>query len=208
MNLLKAYMPQVGIKIRAFRGPEIKAYIPGLAKLRLEVYRDFPYLYQGNLQEETSYLKKYASCKEAIAVIAFDGSEIVGVSLGIPLEYETDEVKKPFLDKKFQISSCYYFGESMLLGKYRGRGIGHHLFDEREAHVRTLGRFKKICFSCIKRPDDHPRKPNDYISLEDFWKKRGYTRHPELSAKMSWPDIHEKKPSEKPLIFWVKSQVS
>jgi GNAT superfamily N-acetyltransferase len=201
-------MPQPRIKVRAFTGPAIKAYLSGIAKLRLEVYRDFPYLYEGSLHEETDYLKKYASCKDAIAVIIFDGSEIVGASLGIPLEQETDEVKKPFLDKKLNISSCYYFGESMLLKKYRGRGIGHHFFDEREAHVRKLGKFKKICFSCIARAEDDPRKPEDYISLEDFWKKRGYVKYPELSAKQSWPDIHEKKISEKPLIFWVKSQVS
>ncbi len=129
-------MSQSNIKICKFTGAAMKTYLPAIARLRIEVFRDYPYLYEGNMQDEVEYLKKYADCKDAVLVVVFDGSEIVGVSTGIPLENEIEEVKKPFIESKLEISSYYYFSESMLLKKYRGRGLGHHFFDEREAHAQ------------------------------------------------------------------------
>ena len=198
-------MTPSNIKIRTFTGPAIKTYLSNVARLRLEVFRDYPYLLEGEMQEETQYLKKFASCKDAIVVLVFDGSEIVGASLGIPLEHESDLIKKPFKERKLDIASFYYFGESTLLKKYRGRGIGHHFFDHREAHVSKLKRYKQICFCSVVRPEDDSRVPNDYMPLDDFWKKRGYVKHPEMLTMISWKDIGRTKLSVKPMVFWIKN---
>jgi GNAT superfamily N-acetyltransferase len=192
------------IKVRTFTGSQVKTYLPSIARLRIEVFRDFPYLYEGNLDNEMQYLKKYASCKESIVVIIFDGSEIVGASTGIPLDFESASVKKPFAQNGMDTSQYFYFSESLLLKRYRGRGIGHHFFDLREAHVQQLKKYKYICFRCIARLQEHPQKPDDYIPLDDFWKKRGYVQHPEMEYSVSWPDIGEKEESEKPMAFWIK----
>ncbi len=193
------------IKIRAFTGSAIKTYLSTVARLRVEVFRDYPYLLEGDIEHESQYLKKFASCKDAILVLVFDGSEIVGASLGIPLEHESDLIKKPFKEKKLDTASYYYFGESTLLKKYRGRGIGHHFFDQREAHVQKLKRYKQIAFCCVVRPEDDSRIPNDYLPLDDFWKKRGYVKHPEMLTMITWKDIGKTKPSVKPMVFWIKS---
>jgi hypothetical protein len=192
------------IKIRTFTGSQIRTYLPSIARLRIEVFRDFPFLYEDNLDSETQYLKKYASCKEAILVMVFDGSEIVGASTGIPLEFETDAIKKPFVQKGLDTSQYFYFSESVLLKRYRGRGIGHHFFDQREAHAQKLKKYKYICFCCVVRPEDHPQRPDDYIPLDDFWQKRGYVQHPEMHSFISWPDIGEKEETEKSMVFWIK----
>ncbi len=198
-------MSQANIKICKFVGDKMKTYIPAIAKLRVEVFHDYPYLYESSTHAEADYLKKFANCKDAVLIIVFDRSEIVGVSAGIPLENEPDEIKQTFLDHQFDTATCYYFSESMLLKKYRGRGLGHHFYDEREAHVRKLGRYTHISIGDISRPGDHPLKPDDYISPDDFWKKRGYVKHQELACPMSWPDIGEEQSSVKPMIFWVKT---
>src|SRR5258706_14299229 len=121
-------MSHSDIKIRTFTGSSIKIYVPSIARLRLEVFREYPNLYESDLQHETQYLRKYSNCKEAIVVIVFDGSEIVGAATGLPLQYETETVKKPFLEQKLNVPSFYYFGESLLLKNYRERGISHHFF--------------------------------------------------------------------------------
>jgi len=198
-------MSQSNIKICKFTGEAIKTYLPAIARLRIEVFRDYPYLFEGNMHDETQYLKKYANCKDAVLVIVFDGSEIVGVSTGIPLENEIDEVKKAFVENDHDISSYYYFSESMLLKKYRGRGLGHHFYDERETHAQKLNKYKHLCLCCITRSDDDPRKPDDYIPLDDFWKKRGYVKHPELICEVGWRDLNEEENSTKSMIFWIKN---
>lgn len=192
------------IKVRTFTGKSVKAYLPSLARLRLEVFREYPYLYEGTLDQEMQYLKKFIQSPEAIVVLAFDGTTIVGASPGIPLENEIEPLQTPFINNGLDVSSFYYFGKSVLLKKYRGRGIWHHFFDLREDHVKRLEKFRHICFCEVSRPEDHPKKPPDYLPLEDFWRKRGYVKHAEMKGELAWHDIEEKAESPKTMLFWIK----
>jgi hypothetical protein len=192
------------IKIRTLRGVGIKTYIPSIVKVRNEVLKEYPYLRAGHVEEDTQYFRNLSRCKDAIAVLVFDGPKIIGVTTGVPLEEQIQVLQKPFIEKKLKLSDYYYFGVCTLLKPYRGRGIAHHFFDHREAHVKHLKRFSKICLSNVVRPKNHPKKTKDYISLDSFWKKRGYVERKDLIGEMPWRDVEEKTPSPKSLIFWVK----
>ena len=54
-------------------GAEIKAVMPELARLRMIVFRDWPYLYDGTLDYEEEYLAKFAAAPGAVCVVARDG---------------------------------------------------------------------------------------------------------------------------------------
>ena len=73
----------------------------------------------------------------------------------------------------------------------------------REQHVRNLKKYKQICFCAIER--SQPKTASDYLPLNAFWRKRGFTEHPEISAPLMWKDADEKKPSEKLGRFWIKN---
>ena len=192
------------IHVRSFTGAGLKPYIHSVAKLRMEVFRDYPYFEEADLERETQYLKKLASCKESIGVLIFDNTTLVGASLGHPLNIEEDSVLRPFKDKKMDIDSFFFFGDSALLKHYRGRGIGHHFFDAREAHVHHYKKFKHICFCVLDCPEPDPQKPKDYIPLNDFWRKRGYIYYPDMKCHLSWKQIGEAHPTEKQMGFWIK----
>lgn len=192
------------IKIRTLRGAGIKTYIPSIVKVRNEVLKEFPYLRVCHTEEDTHYFKQLSQSKDAIAVLVFDGPKIIGVSTGIPLDEQAPHIKKPFLDNNLKPSDYFYFGVCTLLKPYRGRGIAHHFFDIREEHAKHLKRFQKICLSQVVRPKNHPKKPKDYISLDSFWKKRGYIEQPDLAVELKWREMEEKTPSPKSLVFWVK----
>jgi GNAT superfamily N-acetyltransferase len=192
------------ITVHPFVGSAIKAYLSSVARLRVEVFREYPFLQERTLDEESDLLKKYAQSPEAILVIVFDGSKIVGASTGIPFKEEAEWLQKPFLDLELDPSLFFFFTESLLLKPYRGRGIGHHFFDLRENHVSQLGNYSQICFSAIDRSPDHPYRPQDYLLLHDFWKKRGYTHRTELQTHFSSRDFYEDLPSTKMLSFWTK----
>lgn len=192
------------IRIRSFTDASMTPYLPLVARLRLEVFRDYPYLRQGSLDTEREHLEKYCHCKEAIVIIVFDDSKVVGATTGIPLEMEPLAVQKPFLDKGLDPKLYYYFSDSALLKNYRRRGIGHHFFDLREQHVLKLGRFKHICFCTVVRPENDPLKPVDHMSLNDFWRKRGYLQHTELKCHFNWKDVGSEILTEKQMFFWVR----
>lgn len=175
-----------------------------MAKLRMEVLREYPFQEESDLYREMQYLRKIAACKETIAVMIFDGTTLVGASVGYPLSIEEPNIAKPFSEKKLPIDSFYYFGDSILLRQYRGRGIGHHFFDAREAHVHHYKKYKYICFCVPECLDEKREQPADYIPLVDFWRKRGYIHHPELHCIMSWKNLGDAHPTEKTMHFWVK----
>lgn len=186
-------------------GKEIEPVITQLAGLRIEVFRDFPYLYEGNLTYEMEYLQTYVNSEGAFLFAVFDDGKMVGATTCIPLVDETDEVKLPFEQRGMNLGEIFYFGESILLKEYRGMGIGNRFFNEREKHAASFGNFKLTCFCAVDRAIEHRLRPNDYLPLDEFWKKRGYVKSPSLRSKFSWKDIDESEESDKTMIYWSKN---
>lgn len=193
----------MSIEIQSFTGTAALQYLDDLAKLRIEVFRDFPYLYDGYKSYEAQYLQTLANAPDSVIVIAFDHNKVVGASTGLPMAHETLEVQQPFLQNQYNILSIFYFGESVLQQHYRGKGIGIEFFKYREAHARHLNRFEWLTFCGVVRPEDHPLRPKDYVPLDDFWKKRGF-EPTNMICYMEWKDLNEAEESAKPLRFWKK----
>ena len=186
-------------------GAALHGYIPELARLRMRVFRDFPYLYEGDAQYEARYLQTYIEAPHSVIVLAFDGGQVVGASTGLPLIHETPEVQQPFREAGYEVEAIFYCGESVLLAEYRGQGAGVAFFEQREAHAREIGGMKYSCFCGVERPVTHPARPAHYQTLDQFWRRRGYERRPELATHFSWKDIGDAHESLKPMTFWMKS---
>jgi len=191
------------IKTETVKGKEINKHLSALAWLRITVFREFPYLYDGSNEYEKEYLKTYTRSEKSIFVLAKDQNRIVGASSGMPLELETEEVKKPFLDNGFNTDDVFYFGESVLLPQYRGMGLGKSFITEREKHALSSG-FSITAFCGVVRPDDHPRRPKGYRPLDGFWEKMGYEKQPDMQTSFEWQDLDENRSSEKTMVFWLK----
>lgn len=192
------------ITMTAVHGQDVLPYVDDLARLRIEVFRAYPYLYDGTMDYERKYLRNYCRSPESIFVLARDGDEVVGVSTGVPMEDETEEFKRPFIACALDPAHIFYFGESVLKEKYRGRGIGVCFMEERERYAQALGRFTHTAFCAVDRPADHHRRPSDYVPLDAFWTKRGYEKQPDLRTTYSWRDLDEDRESDKPMTFWMK----
>ena len=192
-------------RIERLYGAAIAQQLPGIAQLRIQVFREFPYLYEGSEDYERKYLQTYIDSPDSLFVLVFDGERLVGASSGLPLSDEVDDLRRPFEQQGEPVERIFYCGESVLLPEYRGRGIGVRFFEEREAHARRLGRFEKICFCAVERPADHPRRPADYLPLDGFWQRRGYQKRSDLRTTFVWQDLDETAESPKPMVFWMKS---
>lgn len=193
----------MSLKIHSFFSKEVSPYIEDLARLRIEVFREFPYLYEGYMDYERKYVRTFAESPDSILVIAFDGKKVVGASTGLPLIHETPNIIDPFLKEDYTPESIFYFSESVLKKEYRGKGIGKQFFQQREAWARKLGRFDYLSFCGVIREDKHPRKPADYRHLDDFWKNQGF-EPTSMIAYIAWKDLDEISESPKPLKFWIK----
>ncbi len=195
----------MAIEVKSLTGDEITQILPALAKLRIVVFRDWPYLYDGTLEYEEKYLAQLVAAKDAVCVVARDGADIVGASTGAPMIEHAHEFAEPFEKAGYDISKVFYCGESVLLKSHRGHGIGHAFFAHREAHARKLGGFTYSTFCRVVRPDDHPLKPKDYFPLDNFWKKRGYAPVERLVATYDWKDVDQSAETAHQMQFWVKT---
>lgn len=194
----------VGLNYRSFVGQEIDSVTEALAGLRITVFKDFPYLYDGSLEYEKKYLKTYINSPRSFLFAVFNGDQMVGATTCIPLSDETADVQTPFIERAFELNSIFYFGESILLKEYRGLGLGKRFFEEREKHAFSF--VETVCFCAVKRPENHPLRPVDYMPLDIFWQKRGFSKSDNLVSFFDWKDIGEEEPTEKPMEYWFKTR--
>lgn len=198
-------MANSSISVRALTGKELIAALPALAQLRITVFRDFPYLYDGSLAYEADYLAKFAESKAAVCVAAYNGDAIVGASTGAAMTEQVSEFYASLAANGYDIANLFYCSESVLLKAYRGHGIGNAFFDLREAHARAFGHFTHSLFSSVVRPPDHSLRSPDYRSLDAFWTKRGYAKADGITGSYSWKDIDQPNETIKIMQFWIKA---
>lgn len=187
------------------RGADAAPHLQEVARLRTTVFREWPYLYEGDVAYETQYLQRYATCPDFLLVLARANGEVVGASTGQPLAAESAEFKTPFEAAGEPVGAYFYCGESVVLPAWRGHGFGRAFFAARESHARDLPGIRHTCFCAIERPLPDSRRPPDHRELHSFWKGLGYNRHPSLAASLEWKEIGQSQEVAHTLPFWIKT---
>ncbi len=191
------------LRIERVVGADVRRHLDAVAALRIAVFRDWPYLYDGDAAYEREYLDAYAASADSVFVLAFDGDAIVGASTGLPLADDSAEFRAPFDAAGIDATRVFYCGESVLLPAYRGQGLGHAFFDHREAHARSLGRFDLSAFCAVDRDPADPRRAAGHRDNDAFWIKRGYVRQPGMTMRLRWNEI-DRGDIEHALTFWTR----
>jgi GNAT superfamily N-acetyltransferase len=192
------------VTLQPLTGAEILPAIDALAALRIRVFAEWPYLYDGDEAYERDYLREFIAAPGAVLVLARDGDAIVGAATASPMLSQKLGFYAPFAERGIDVRSLFYFGESVLLPTYRGQGIGHGFFDHREAQARAQGA-GACTFAAVVRPAHHPRRPANHRPLDAFWRKRGYAPMEGLTASMDWKDHDDVCETAKSMQFWMKN---
>jgi GNAT superfamily N-acetyltransferase len=193
------------VDVSLLSATSLAPHLDALARLRIAVFREFPYLYEGSLDYEAAYLRGFASSPRSALVIARAGTQVVGAATAMPLVEHGDHaaLAEPLARAGIAPATVYYFGESVLLPAYRGRGVGSAFFTRREQAARAHG-YRVCAFCAVERPGDHPSRPGDYRPHDSLWTRHRYHRRPDLVATFSWRDVGDADETPKPMVFWIR----
>ncbi len=193
------------VRVEFFAGPAMVPHLAALSRLRIAVFREWPYLYDGSADNESSHLAAFAQAPGAGLAVAFEGEAVVGCSSCLPMAQEGDYIAAPFRARGWDVGRFFYFGESVLLPAYRGQGVGVEFFRQREAHARAVSACDFAAFCAVQRPSEHPLRPGGAVPLDDFWRKRGFVPYQDLFCTMRWKQVDTDDKVENRLAFWLKS---
>ena len=185
-------------------GRDIQNASQELASLRITVFREYPYLYDGTISYEIEYLNQYFVSKDGLLILVKEGNTVIGALTGLPLKETMADCQSFFNQHQIPMEDIYYLGEIVLLKEYRGQGIGSKMYELFEHAVSKKKRYSQIAFcEIVRTPLDEP--PEDYFCLDPFWIKRGYCKYPDWISQFSWKELSKDEELYHPMVFWVKT---
>ncbi|PLY03705.1 MAG: N-acetyltransferase [Desulfuromonas sp.] len=194
----------MAVTIRILSGDAVREYLDDLASLRLEIFAEFPYLYQGKRADELAYLTSYAETDGARVILAEADGEVIGAATGMPLQHEDALLRDPVATSGADINRLYYVGELLFYRRWRGARLGQQLLATMEEKIRRLGGFDGIVCATVARPTDHPQRPADFIPIERFLARTGFAAIPGASTRFAWRELDGVK-REQTMLLWRKA---
>jgi GNAT superfamily N-acetyltransferase len=187
-------------------GTAIVGAVDDLATLRLEIFPEYPYLYQGRREDELAYLGSYAEAPDACVILACYGLTVIGAATGMPLVHEDAWMRDAFAGTTFPLNEVYYVGELLFRPDYRNCGLGRKLLDRLENHIRSLDGYRYLTCATVERPDDHPLRSRDYIPITRFLARTGFDRLLGVTTSFMWRET-DGVTRDHPMQFWSKELI-
>lgn len=173
--------------VKIFTKEAVNEFLPFVATIRINIFKEYPYLYEGNFDEEMVDLESCAQLTDNAIAIAYHHETPVGFLYGIPLVEFAPHFENPvvelFNDKKLSPETCYYFADIIILPEHRGKNLSKKLFDALETYAQEQG-YTSASF-ITESHDIHPLKPLDYKSLDPLWSSLQYKKTG-LTSYGSW----------------------
>ena len=185
-------------------GEGLQSIMKEIASLSVTVFREYPYLFDGNVEEEKADLANFLSSQGSLAVVAKEGKKVIGAVTGKPLIETSDQIIKVFEEKGHSVHTMFYLMDLMLLKEYRGRGLGQKLYRSFEIHVKNHLQFPTLAFCEVVRPREDTRRPAGLVGLDGFWKKSGFVKQPEMVTHFSWKEVDQPESRPNPMVFWLQ----
>lgn len=148
--------------------PPLKEAFEDLAQMRIRIFREYPYLYEGHMQYEMDYLSRYLDSPDFELIALQRDGKYWGFCTGIPLRDEDPSLKSPIPTHG---AEGFYIGEILLDPQARGQGWAKSMLSQMIQKARENG-FKQIYLYTVLEPADN--RPKDYRSPDLLWQSLGF----------------------------------
>lgn len=199
------------ISVKELSGQQITLFIRDIGQAIRDVYKEWPYLYEGTVEEQEEYVqKRYIDRPDSVVCAAFDQKQLIGLAMGVPLCDAPAHYLTPFISDNLcmgmPLKDIFYWGELIVRPECRQKGIAKQLCNQLENHIITKG-YKAIAFCTVERPTDfhlNNLKPENHFSPDSRWGDFGFTKHEDLTFKGEWRLVEESEESKHHMVYWFK----
>ncbi len=177
----------MSIHIEVFKQQETQPYLRLLSQMRLSEYKEFPYLYVGNMEEDFANTN-YFTFKDGLLVIAFEGKTVVGMYSGMPMSTPSSFLQDrsaQLAGEGVDINRCFYASDLIVHPHFKRQGIGGQLLKRLFQEVKVMG-YDTMMGVISLRPLNHILRPKDYFDTDSIWEKYGYKKSP-LVFSLTYP---------------------
>lgn len=196
------------VDYQSYSGAQIEAILPDVAGLRIRVFRDYPYLYDGNREYEEKYLQGLARNERSLVAVARVDGAVVGAATALPLASDAEilgGIDRQFAKLGLDARDYYYYSEIVVDAAHRGHGIAREFYRRRKDRAVALG-YRKVCFAAIEREPGVLPAPADYFDPAPMWATMGFVKHPGIFVTFRWPTLTPAgtQDMDHRLVFWLK----
>ena len=192
------------LSFRTYIGPEIAQVVEPFARLRIAVFRDWPYLLRRRSRLRTPLPRRLRPWRHDPCRRLPWRSH--GRRLHRECHYPTTPTTSPTPSRPSRKTSTLSFMvlNPFYLSEFRGQGTYRRFFTKREAHARARN-FTYSTFCGVRRPDDHPLRtqgsPAPRSGLAPLRLHPCSRRH--RAVQLARTSARPRK-TPKPLQFWIK----
>ena len=211
--LITSIMPQLhqdshNYTIKVITGDAVEQFLPFIATQVITTFKDYPYLYCGNYEEEISFRTLLTQSQDNAIAVAYYKETPIGFLTGYPFTSFASHFEGSidlFMHADLDTEQYYYFGEIIIIPEHRGHQLSSQLFNVLENYAQNLG-YKAACI-VTEEHETHPLKPDNYKSLEPLWNFLKYKKT-SLITYCSWSTYQSDGNvimQEHPLTYWIKT---
>lgn len=197
------------VEYQSYVGARIAEVLSEVARLRIILFREYPYLYDGTEEYERQYLAGLAANERSLVLVARVDGAVVATATALPLEGDADilrDASSAFRRAGEDPGAYYYYSEILVQPEQRRSGIAREFYARRREHALGLG-YSKVCFAAVEHEAGGGiARPLEYFDPAPMWESMGFVRRPEIAIRYHWPTLTDRGTVELDhrMVFWLK----
>lgn len=173
------------LQLIALPGPAARPYAQQIVGLDLKTYKEWPYLYEGAMEDGLGYFETYFQSKNSLFLLLMKEKNVFGYAALIPLQEEMEKLKKPMTQAGLRCEEYMYIGSVVIEKEYRHKGIMRIMCEQADAYAKKRGKRYSL-LNTIERETDNPHRPAGDRPLGGLWKHLGFEKMVGMTCPMRW----------------------
>lgn len=195
------------LKIEILSGNEVDPFACELGWVRMSHFREYPYLYDANIVEESKYLSDFLNSDDKLLVRITENGTLLSLLSGYDFASES-EILDIAAREVGDLGKTFYFAEFIVEKHARKRGLSRLMMESALPFISSLG-YQTASILTVQRNSSDPRMKKGYTSSDPVWSRLGFKKT-STSCDHEWAtfldaDLSKSKPVLNTLNLWTKT---